>query len=540
MSVHHLYCRIVVHLYFVSFDIIAMELDTGMFTVAQTLGSVLCCKCGISMQPNAANMCVKCLQTEIDITEGLQRNVTIVHCPECDKYLQPPKKWFKAELESKKLLTFCVKRVKNLNKVRLVNAEFIWTEPHSKRIKVKLRVRKEVLNGAVLEQSFTVEYVVQDQMCETCSRAQANPDQWVAAVQLRQHVSHRRTFFYLEQIILKQDAAKAAIRVRQMDQGIDFFFNNRSHALKFVEFLGKFVPIKSRSDKQLISHDQKSNSYNYNYTFSVEISPICREDLICLPPRVAASLGNPGPLVICNKVSSSIALLDPFTLRQSYLDADQYFRSNFKALMSARQLVEYIVLDIEPISSSEVTIGGSKYVLADAQVARVSDFGKNDMIFNVKTHLGHILNAGDYALGYDLCSANSNDIELDKYKGLVLPEVILIKKSYEEKRQKKKGKPRSWKLKSLNMDVDIAPKGGNNEKISSEYEQFLRDLEENPDLRFNLSLYRNQEYQPSDLASVIDDGEELPSIPIDELLADLDISDDDDDDETIDLDSMRG
>ncbi|XP_047943719.1 60S ribosomal export protein NMD3-like [Salvia hispanica] len=518
-----------------------MAEDSGMFTVSQTIGSVLCCKCGITMQPNAANMCTRCLQSEIDITEGLQKQVTIIHCPECNKYLQPPKTWTRAELESKKLLSFCIRRLKNLNKVRLVNAEFVWTEPHSKRIKVKLRVRKEVLNGAVLEQSYTVEYVVQDQMCETCSRAQANPNQWVAVVQLRQHVSHRRTFFYLEQLILKQDAAKSAIRVRQMDQGIDFFFNNRSHALKFVEFLGKYVPIRTRSDKQLISHDPKSNSYNYNYTFSVEISPICREDLICLPPKVAAGLGNPGPLVICNKVSSSISLLDPFTLRQSFLDADQYWRSNFKALMSSRQLVEYIVLDVEA-TSSEVNVGGSRCLLADAQIARVSDFGKNDTIFNVRTHLGHILNAGDYALGYDLCSTNSNDIELDKYKGLVLPEVILIKKSYEEKRQKKRGKPRAWKLRSLNMDVDTPTKGGggSDEKMASEYEQFLRELEENPDLRFNLSLYRNKDYQPSEVASVVG-VEDPPSIPLDELLADLDISDgDDDDDETIDLDSIRG
>ncbi|KAL0452365.1 UNVERIFIED_CONTAM: 60S ribosomal export protein NMD3 [Sesamum latifolium] len=386
------------------------------------------------------------------------------------------------------------------------DTEFIWTEPHSKRIKVKLRVQKEVLNGAILEQAYTVEYVVQDQMCESCSRVQANPDQWVAAVQLRQHVSHRRTFFYLEQLILKHDAAKYAIRIKQMDQGVDFFFSNRSHGVKFVEFLGKVTPIRSRNDKQLVSHDPKSNNYNYKYTFSVEISPICREDLICLPPKLAVSLGNFGPLVICNKVTNSIALLDPFTLGQSFLDAEQYWRSSFKALLSSRQLVEYIVLDVEPVSS-EVNVGGLKYVLADAQVARVSDFGKNDTIFNVRTHLGHILNPGDYALGYDLEA----------------PEEA--------------GKPRSWKLRSLNMEIDNTARGKDNEeKMNSEYEQFLRDLEENPDLRFNLSLYRNKEYQPSEMASMTD-GEDVPSVPLDELLADLDLSDEEEDDD--DNDSMK-
>jgi nonsense-mediated mRNA decay protein 3 len=77
--------------------------------------------------------------------------------------------------------------------------------------------------------------------------------------------------------------------------------------------------------------------------------------------------------VICTKVTSSIALLDPFTLRHCFLDADQYWRASFKSLLTSKQLVEYIVLDVE-IVSSEVNVGGSKYVLADAQVDRLSGF----------------------------------------------------------------------------------------------------------------------------------------------------------------------
>lgn len=503
-----------------------------MFTVHQTIGIVSCCKCGISMQPNAANMCVKCLRSEVDITEGLLKHQRLVHCPECDSYLQPPRTWIKAQLESKELLTFCLNRLKRnfaSNKVRLIHAEFIWTEPHSKRIKVKVIVQKEVLNGAILEQSYPIEYVQEEHMCESCSRIQANPDQWVAAVQLRQHVTHRRTFFYLEQLILKHGAAASAIRIKQLDQGIDFFFSNRSHGVKFVEFLGKVAPIRSRHDKQLVSHDPKSNNYNYKYTFSVEISPICREDLICLPPKVAVSLGNLGPLVICTKVTNSIALLDPFTLRHCFLDADQYWRASFKSLLTSRQLVEYIVLDVEAVSSQD--IGGTRYVLADAQVARVSDFGKNDTIFSIRTHLGHLLNPGDHALGYDLYAANNNDIELDKYRGLVLPEAILVKKSYEEKRLKKRAKPRTWKLKSLDMEVDDRSRV-DQEKTNSEYERFLQDLEENPDLRFNISLYRNKEYQPSEKASVTD-GEDVPSVPLEELMADLDLSEEEDEEDSM-------
>ncbi|GAB4860301.1 hypothetical protein Ancab_011781 [Ancistrocladus abbreviatus] len=78
----------------------AMAHKAGMFVVPQTIGHVLCPKCGILMTTNAANMCVKCLASEVDITDGLQKHVSIIFCPDCKRYLQPPKCWIKAERES--------------------------------------------------------------------------------------------------------------------------------------------------------------------------------------------------------------------------------------------------------------------------------------------------------------------------------------------------------------------------------------------------------------------------------------------------------
>ena len=48
--------------------------------------------------------------------------------------------WTIAEPESRELLAICLKKLKGLSKVRLIDAGFIWTEPHSKRIKVKEEV----------------------------------------------------------------------------------------------------------------------------------------------------------------------------------------------------------------------------------------------------------------------------------------------------------------------------------------------------------------------------------------------------------------
>lgn len=36
-------------------------------------GLILCCECGLSIQPNAANMCVACIRSRIDITEDIPK-----------------------------------------------------------------------------------------------------------------------------------------------------------------------------------------------------------------------------------------------------------------------------------------------------------------------------------------------------------------------------------------------------------------------------------------------------------------------------------
>lgn len=82
--------------------------------------------------------------------------------------------------------------------VRLIDAGFIWTEPHSKRIKVKLTVQKEVAQGAILQQTFIVEFTIFNQICDDCQRVEAK-DYWKALVQVRQRVRLifiERFFFY--------------------------------------------------------------------------------------------------------------------------------------------------------------------------------------------------------------------------------------------------------------------------------------------------------------------------------------------------------
>lgn len=58
------------------------------------------------------------------------------------RFNRPP--WQFCERESKELLSLCLKKIKGLNRVKLLDASFIWTEPHCRRIKVKITIQKEV------------------------------------------------------------------------------------------------------------------------------------------------------------------------------------------------------------------------------------------------------------------------------------------------------------------------------------------------------------------------------------------------------------
>jgi hypothetical protein len=72
------------------------------------------------------------------------------------------------------------------------------------------------------------------------------------------------------------------------------------------------------TSKRLISHDIHSNTYNYKYTFSVEIVPICKDDIVCLSNKMSKELGSVGPICICLKVTTLIHLIDPRTLKCMY------------------------------------------------------------------------------------------------------------------------------------------------------------------------------------------------------------------------------
>jgi nonsense-mediated mRNA decay protein 3 len=80
-------------------------------------------------------------------------------------------------------------------------------------------------------------------MCDDCHRKEAK-DTWNAVCQVRQRATHKKTFFYLEQLIIKHNAQQNTLSIKECPDGLDFFFHTRSHAQKFTEFLNAVVPIR--------------------------------------------------------------------------------------------------------------------------------------------------------------------------------------------------------------------------------------------------------------------------------------------------------
>lgn len=368
--------------------------------------------------------------------------------------------------------------------------------------------------------------------CPDCAKS-FTANTWRAVVQVRQKVPHKRTFLYLEQLILKHHAHKDTINIKEVQNGLDFFYAQRNHAEKFVDFLSSVAPVRSKKSQELISMDIHTSTKSYKFSYSIELVPVCKDDLVALPIKLAKSIGNISPLTLCYRVGTSINLIDPNTLQTSDVSTPIYWRSPFNSLADVQQLVEFVVMDIEPIGPPK-----GRFILAEATVARASDLGSNDTTYFTRTHLGGVLHPGDSVMGYHLTGTNFNNpqfeaLELNNALASHIPDVILVKKFYA--RKKKSGKNRNWRLKRMNKeDGEVLPRKQDQERNDRDYEEFLRDVEEDTEMRSTIAVYkaeqekRRKEKMEIDAASMAetadtdDDDDDAPRIDMDELLDEFD------------------
>ena len=473
-----------------------------------TYSKIVCCICGVVMDANSEGICEACAKKNIDITTGITKVASLIYCRTCERYKRPP--WIKVERESQDMMNLCLSKIKGLNKVQLIDSSFVWTEPHSKEIKIKLTIQKE-LNKSLISTSFIVTLKEDWTQCEDCKKT-FTPHIWRAVVQLRQKVNHKRTFLFLEQVILKHKAQNKALNIKEHPEGVDFYFSNRSQANTFCSFIHEFLPCQLKTSRQLISVDEKSNEAEYKETFRLEIAPVCQDDLVILNEDTYKKLGSIGPVLLCYKQIKSLKFIDPITFETLDLDNNTYWRYELKSEIDRKCLSEFLILnveeeidykklaekdksqrvikkivnnrkhkvqkmDLDDTKSSiktnlsndnkymellEKKLENKKIKIVNVKCIRNSEKEENKEIIEVRTFLGRKMHPGDVYYGYDLTRINISDENeefLSKKKGKI-PDIILVKKKYNNYK-------RIFKLKHLKMDVDDE----NEESVEEEKEE---------------------------------------------------------------------
>lgn len=496
-----------------------------------------CAECGLNFAPHITKtkICPTCVAKKNSISDGIPKALILSWCKYCRRYNGPP--WTVCELESKELLALCLKKVRGLKGVKLVDAIFIWTEEHSRRIKLQLTIQKTVNRTITLEQSFVVEFTVVYTQCDDCKQ-DFTPHTWKSCVQLRQKSTNKKTLFYLEQLMLKYNAHAKASQITKRRDGLDFFFASKNHGQKLVDFVNSRVPTRIRESKELVSQDDHSNIYKYKHTWMVEMPKVCREDLVILPRKLCKANGGVNRLNICYKVGVSLHFYDPVTLQKFHIGASQFFNNEheIEVVSFKSNKSKFMVKDIYADKDMAKTLN-STFANIETKFAQVEVTGENeDENLCTVTHMGHFLRHGDIVLGYDLRALNScSDLEnLEGQRGL--PEVLVVRKFYDKKRKRR----RVWKLKRMQIEegLEEEKEGKTKKKMRAisrareeaeasekrDYEMFLDELEQSKSLRSKINLFVDEEKMKEvKRLEVVDEEEEKEMVKLEELMKEMNV-----------------
>ena len=318
-------------------------------------------------------MCTRCLTGEVNLCEGMPLEHELVHCSTgCKKWCSAGEgragrgHWIAAELESRALLELCLRcfMAPLKRRAKLIDGDFIWTEPHSRRVKMRIVVEAELGGSAgKLRQEVTVTFVVRSRMCPMCTRAGTGLGNWTVEVQLRQHgTAKQRTLHRLEAEIARENAQREATELSIVKGiGIDFRFPSARGAKNLIKF------VQSRAPARVTTSRAKGGTAHYlskgmtcRVIHLVDVAPICRGDLVVLPLECKLSGGQrPAAcrLALCVRASAALH----FVLLRSgvvgAVDAQQYRLAPFTAICSEDQLREFTVVDVDDDAIEQHRLG---------------------------------------------------------------------------------------------------------------------------------------------------------------------------------------
>ncbi|CRH03151.1 60S ribosomal export protein NMD3, putative [Plasmodium relictum] len=350
---------------------------------------ISCILCGDSIKANSSKMCNNCLLQNIESNSiNINKDTYLIYyCRECRRYLH--NRWVYCELESKELLALCLKKVHKLKKLKIINAKFLYTEPHSKRLKIHLSVQEELINNFISEMELILHYVIKYTQCDDCKK-KYTPYTYNTCVSVRQKVDHKKTLLFLESLLLKYNMNENIINIVTNPDGLDFHFLSRNDALKFCDFILSKTISKCKNSKHLINHDASNNTYNYLYTFSIDICPICKYDLIFFPKDLAMKYGIKSLFYLCIHVSIFIILINPFCfLNNVHISQERYNKYPFTPLLSKADAKVFLILNVEFINNDHYSKKGKNYVAINNNNKSLNIIDDNSSCYNGNINSNH-------------------------------------------------------------------------------------------------------------------------------------------------------
>ena len=258
---------------------------------------------------------------------------------------------------------------------------------------------------------------------------------------------------------------KHVLSIDTTKNGFDFYFLNLHEAQAFASYLARVAPMRIKSSKKMVSADVKNNTANMKTTVTCDLVPLCRDDLIIVHKSARGILA--GRMALVTKVSSVVHLVDASPKRgpttdgaRAELAPETYYKGGgeklYQLIQNGSRMIRFVVMDVELCSgedaynvpaeegndedgsqskqSQQQQRGPVPFALADVELVREAEFGDQDCeALHCVTHLGNLLQPGDFVLGYDLkTSVISGGAEWDMGKcfqsSFVMPDVVLVKK----------------------------------------------------------------------------------------------------------------
>lgn len=380
-----------------------------------------------------------------------------MQCPKCERWAVGPQNnpertesaWSSHELESSSLLAAILKRwLQQQQSVKILEAGWIWTEPHSRRLKLFVDLERLVLEGRLpVRQRITLELVVRNLTCPQCLR-EASEHQWSALLQLR-HPRGGRHVATAEEVLRRHGVGARLVDVSTQKEGMDLFFGNRKDLEAAASLLATSLPCAPRRAApavKVVGRDSHTSRARAEAVVRLELLPYLRRDLLLLPPQT---------LAVVTKVASSfhISTIDLKHVtsgwRTSTLTTDQLTTSNKftpTLLLAASNLRRYIILDINEDDSTAEVMREDTDASALGSSSGVGGDNDTDML-SIIAHCPsfHLLRTGEVALGYDIKdigTATGDESAIDRIKAGAV-EIILVGPAPPEDRNKDKKKKKN-------------------------------------------------------------------------------------------------